>query len=170
MPPGMNRLSYRFLAALRFRPALFLLAVLRVLLFLPALLRPELLRAVLLRPELLRAVLLRAVLFRARVFRAAVFLPPLFRLLLFLALFALLPAFLLLLFFFAPVRLRGTFAPFSLASERPIAMACLRLFTVPPLPPLPLFSVPFFRRFIALRTLFCAAFPYLRPPDFFVAI
>ena len=28
------------------------------------------------------------------------------------------------------------------ASESPIAMACLQLFTVPPLPPLPLFNLP----------------------------
>jgi hypothetical protein len=61
--------------------------------------------------------------------------------------------------------LRGTFAPFSLASESPIAIACLRLFTVPPLPPRPLLGVPFFRRRIALSTRFDAAFPYLRPPD-----
>ena len=31
----------------------------------------------------------------------------------------------------------GTFAPFLRASERPIAIACLRLLTLPPLPPLP---------------------------------
>ena len=42
---------------------------------------------------------------------------------------------LLLLFFF------GTFLPFFRASESPIAIACFRLFT---LPPLPLLSVPFF--------------------------
>lgn len=39
-------------------------------------------------------------------------------------------------------------------------MACLRLFTVPPFPPLPDLSVPFFSRCIALSTLFPAAFPY----------
>jgi hypothetical protein len=71
---------------------------------------------------------------------------------------------LLLLF---DARLRGTFAPFARASERPIAMACLRLFTVPPFPPGPLFSVPFFFRRIALSTRFDAAFPYLRPLDRF---
>jgi hypothetical protein len=65
-----------------------------------------------------------------------------------------------------PVRFRGTFAPFSRASDRPIAIACLRLFTRPPFPPGPLFNVPFFRRRIALSTRFDAAFPYLRPPDF----
>jgi hypothetical protein len=59
----------------------------------------------------------------------------------------------------------GTLAPFFRASESPIAIACFRLFTVPPLPPRPLLSVPFFRRRIALSTRFDAAFPYLRPPD-----
>ena|SRR5207244_657135 len=34
----------------------------------------------------------------------------------------------------------GTLAPFFLASESPIAMACLRVFTRPPLPPFPLFK------------------------------
>jgi len=38
----------------------------------------------------------------------------------------------------------GTFLPFLRASERAMAIACFLLFTVPPLPPLPLFSVPFF--------------------------
>jgi hypothetical protein len=69
------------------------------------------------------------------------------------------------------VRLRdGTFAPFSRASESPIAIACLRLVTVPPCPALPRLSVPLFRRCIALFTDLPAAFPYLRPPlDRFVA-
>src|SRR6266576_6715505 len=40
----------------------------------------------------------------------------------------------------------GTFAPFFRASDNPIAMACLRLFTLPPFPPLPDFNVPFFFR------------------------
>jgi hypothetical protein len=44
----------------------------------------------------------------------------------------------------------GTFLPFLRASERPIAMACLRLLTVLPL--LPLFSVPFLRLRMAPRT------------------
>ena len=61
---------------------------------------------------------------------------------------------------------RGTFAPFLRASERPIAIACLRLFTVPPLPPLPLLSVPLFLRRIALATVLLAALPYFRLPDF----
>jgi len=47
-----------------------------------------------------------------------------------------------------------------------MAIACLRLFTVPPFPPGPDFSVPFSSRRIALATLLPAAFPYLRPPDF----
>ena len=62
--------------------------------------------------------------------------------------------------------LRGTFAPFARASDSPMAIACLRLFTVPPFPPRPLFSVPFFRRRIALPTLLLAAVPYFRVPDF----
>jgi hypothetical protein len=45
----------------------------------------------------------------------------------------------------------GTFAPFSRASLRPIAMACLRLVTRRPDP---LLSVPFFFRCIADFTLF----------------
>ena len=47
-----------------------------------------------------------------------------------------------------------------------MAMACLRLFTVPPFPPFPDFKVPRFSRCIALLTLLLAALPYLRPPDF----
>jgi hypothetical protein len=58
--------------------------------------------------------------------------------------------------------LPGTFAPFLRASERPIAIACFRLLTVPPFPPRPDFSVPFFFRCIALFTLLPAAFPYFR--------
>lgn len=57
----------------------------------------------------------------------------------------------------------GTLAPFFRASESPMAMACLRLFTTPPLPPLPDRSVPLFSRRTALSTLLPAAFPYLRP-------
>src|ERR1700724_2346478 len=56
----------------------------------------------------------------------------------------------------------GTFAPFFRASERPIAIACFRLFTVPPFPPGPDFSVPLFFRCIAFFTLLPAAFPYFR--------
>ena len=45
-------------------------------------------------------------------------------------------------------------------------MACLRLFTVLPLPD---FSVPFLRRRIALATRLDAAFPYFRAPEDFLA-
>lgn len=55
----------------------------------------------------------------------------------------------------------GTFAPLFLASDKPIAMACLRLVTRPPLPPLPDRSVPAFSLRIARSTLLPAAFPYL---------
>lgn len=80
------------------------------------------------------------------------------------------PDFLRVLDFFRELDfLRGTFAPFSRASDRPIAIACLRLFTLPPFPPLPLLSVPFLRRFIALSTRLPAALPYFRRLDFFFA-
>jgi hypothetical protein len=46
--------------------------------------------------------------------------------------------------------LEGTFAPFFLASERPMAMACFRLVTRFPL--VPLFKVPFLRLCIARLT------------------
>jgi hypothetical protein len=53
----------------------------------------------------------------------------------------------------------GTFPPSRRASDKPIAIACLRLFTV--LPERPLFNVPRLRSCIALFT-FCWAFlPYL---------
>jgi hypothetical protein len=61
-------------------------------------------------------------------------------------------------FFFVPVRFRGTLPPFSRASDSPIAIACFRLVT---LRPDPLFSVPRFRRRIALSTFLLALFPYL---------
>src|SRR5690242_18451364 len=64
------------------------------------------------------------------------------------------------------LRLRGTFAPFLRASESPMAIACLRLFTLPPWPLLPRLSVPCLRRRIALSTLLLAPRPYFRPPDF----
>jgi hypothetical protein len=71
--------------------------------------------------------------------------------------------------------LRGTLAPFFRASERAMAIACLRLFTLPPRPPLPLRSVPRFRRRIALSTLLLAPLLYflrldLREDDFFAAM
>src|SRR4029077_19036973 len=61
----------------------------------------------------------------------------------------------------------GTFAPFFRASERPIAIACFRLVTLPPLPPLPDRSVPCFLRRMALATVLPAALPYFRRLDFF---
>jgi hypothetical protein len=63
---------------------------------------------------------------------------------------------------------RGTLAPFFRASESPIAIACFRLFTVPPFPPFPDLRVPFFFRRMALSTALPAAFPYLLPDFFFV--
>src|SRR5579864_3367336 len=63
----------------------------------------------------------------------------------------------------------GTMAPFLRASERPIAIACLRLVTLPPLPPRPERRVPRFLRRRALATVFPAALLYLRPRDFFLA-
>jgi hypothetical protein len=68
-------------------------------------------------------------------------------------------------FFRDRFRLGGTFAPFFRASDRPIAIACSRLFTLPPRPDLPLRSVPFFRRRMALSTRLLAALPYFRPLD-----
>jgi hypothetical protein len=56
----------------------------------------------------------------------------------------------------------GTFAPFFRASLSPIAIACSRLFTLPPFPPGPDRNVPLVFRRIALATRFDAAFPYLR--------
>jgi hypothetical protein len=55
----------------------------------------------------------------------------------------------------------GTLAPFFLASDNPIAMACFLLFTLPPFPPFPDRKVPLFLRCIALFTDLPAAFPYL---------
>ena len=55
--------------------------------------------------------------------------------------------------------LRGTFAPALRASERPIAIACLRLFTF--FPERPLLSVPRFFSCIAFLTLLFAFGPYL---------
>lgn len=58
----------------------------------------------------------------------------------------------------AEVFFEGTFAPFSLASERPIAMACFGLVTF--LADLPLFNVPFSIFFMDDSTLFWAASAY----------
>jgi hypothetical protein len=57
------------------------------------------------------------------------------------------------LFFFA-----GTFAPSARASDKPIAIACLRLLTF--LPERPLRNVPFLRSRIALATFFDAFLLY----------
>jgi hypothetical protein len=54
----------------------------------------------------------------------------------------------------------GTFAPAALASESPIAIACLRLVTFRP--ERPLFKVPALRSFIARSTLVDAFFEYFR--------
>ena len=54
----------------------------------------------------------------------------------------------------------GTLLPSALASERPIAIACLRLLTLRP--ERPLFRVPALRFFIARPTLADAFFEYLR--------
>lgn len=70
---------------------------------------------------------------------------------------------------FRELRFLGTFAPFLRASLSPIAIACLRLFTRPPLPPGPDFKVPRFRRRIALPTLLLAARLYFRWLLFFRA-
>ena len=61
--------------------------------------------------------------------------------------------------------LRGTFAPFFRASDSPIAIACLRLLTLPPRPPFPRRSVPLFRWRIALSTPLLAPLPYRRLLD-----
>jgi hypothetical protein len=54
----------------------------------------------------------------------------------------------------------GTFAPAALASDRPIAIACLRLVTFRP--ERPLLNVPALRSFIARSTLADAFFEYFR--------
>lgn len=55
--------------------------------------------------------------------------------------------------------LGGTFPPARRASDKPIAIACFRLFTF--FPDRPLLSVPFFRSLIALFTFAAAFLPYL---------
>jgi hypothetical protein len=54
----------------------------------------------------------------------------------------------------------GTFLPARRASDKPMAMACLRLFTF--FPDLPLRSVPAFLSFIAFSTFLPLALLYLR--------
>jgi hypothetical protein len=66
----------------------------------------------------------------------------------------------------AAERSDGTLAPRSRASESAMAMACSRLVTVPPRPPRPRFSVPFFSRRSAVSTDLLAAAPYFRAPPF----
>jgi hypothetical protein len=53
----------------------------------------------------------------------------------------------------------GTFPPAFLASDNPIAIACLRLLTF--FPERPLLRVPALRSCIAFLTLLCAFLPYL---------
>jgi hypothetical protein len=71
--------------------------------------------------------------------------------------------FLLLFLFFEPF-LGGTFFPSRRASERPIAIACLRLLTF--LPERPLFKVPDLRFLIARPTLADAFLEYFRAMTF----
>ena len=59
-----------------------------------------------------------------------------------------------------PLRLRGTFFPFLRASDKPMAIACFRLFTLLPLRPL--LSVPRLRLRIARLTSLEAPREYLR--------
>ena len=54
----------------------------------------------------------------------------------------------------------GTFLPARRASDKPIAMACFRLLTVAPEPPL--FNVPRLRSCIALATFLDAPLLYFR--------
>lgn len=60
--------------------------------------------------------------------------------------------------FVAEAFLEGTFSPRSLASDKPIAIACFREVTFFPLP---LFNVPCFLSCIAVSTFLDAAFEYL---------
>jgi hypothetical protein len=179
--PTLPRLALLRLAELRFGAPRFAEArfpvLLRAVLCFAVLFLAVLFRVVLLRPVLFFAVLFFAVPFLAVLWRAVLFFAGLLRAVLlralplrFFAVVRLRPPVFFALDRFAPVRLLGTLAPFSRASESPMAIACLRLLTAPPLPPLPRFSVPLLRRRIVLSTLLPAAFPYLRPPLFFVAI
>jgi hypothetical protein len=73
--------------------------------------------------------------------------------------FALPELFLRLADFFLLDLREGTLSPSLRASESPIAMACLRLFTF--LPDRPLFSLPCLYSSITFFTFFCVFFPYL---------
>src|SRR5262249_54818173 len=68
--------------------------------------------------------------------------------------------------YFLEGRLSGIFLPFLRASERPMAMACLRLLTFPPLPPFPLFNFPFLNLCISRPTSWDALREYLRGMGF----
>jgi hypothetical protein len=70
--------------------------------------------------------------------------------------------------FFALDFFAGTFAPSARASESPIAIACLRLFTVLPLRPL--FSLPRLYSCISRSTDFEAFGLYFRFEDFFLTM
>src|SRR4051812_1358134 len=61
-----------------------------------------------------------------------------------------------------PVAFLGTFLPSLRASDKPMAMACLRLLTFPPLPPGPLFNLPCLNARISRSTSLPALFEYLR--------
>ena len=56
----------------------------------------------------------------------------------------------------------GTFLPFLRALDKPMAIACLRLLTLPPLPPLPLLAVPRLYRCISRLTSLPAPREYFR--------
>jgi hypothetical protein len=101
------------------------------------------------------AVLFFVVLFFTALFFVVLFFAALFLVAPFLldAFFLLLDALLLALFF------AGTFPPARRASDKPMAIACLRLLTVLPL--FPLFSVPALRSCIAFVTFCFALLPYL---------
>jgi len=76
--------------------------------------------------------------------------------------------FLLALFFFE--LFFGTFLPAALASDRPIAIACLRLFTLPPRPPGPLRAEPLLYSRISFSTYLPALDEYFRFDFLFFAI
>jgi hypothetical protein len=66
------------------------------------------------------------------------------------------------IYFFRDERADGTFAPDRRASDRPMAMACFRLFTRRPEPPDR--SLPRFISCMARSTFWLALGPYFRPP------